>query len=68
MVECGSAGVWDRGIIGMCNAFMGSGVYCLFTVMSTMVKFYVVDCATPLHSDVLRPPTPNLKINYICRT
>jgi hypothetical protein len=38
MVECGSAGVWDRGIIGMCNVFfMGSGVYCLFTVMSTMV-------------------------------
>jgi hypothetical protein len=29
MVECGSAGVWDRGIIGMCNVFMGSGVYCL---------------------------------------
>jgi hypothetical protein len=38
MVECGSAGVWDRGIIGMCNVFMGSGVYCLFTVMSTMVE------------------------------
>jgi hypothetical protein len=29
MVDRGSAGVWDRGIIGMCNVFMGSGVYCL---------------------------------------
>jgi hypothetical protein len=38
MVECGSAGVWDRGIKGMCNVFMGSGVYCLFTLMSTMVE------------------------------
>jgi hypothetical protein len=37
MVECGSAGMWDRGIKGMCNGFMGSGVYCLFTV-STMVE------------------------------
>jgi hypothetical protein len=29
MVDCGSAGVWDRGIKGMCNVFMGSEVYCL---------------------------------------
>jgi hypothetical protein len=29
MVECGSAGVRDRGIKGMCNVFMGSEVYCL---------------------------------------
>jgi hypothetical protein len=29
MVECGSAGVWDRGIKGMWNVFMGSEVYCL---------------------------------------
>jgi hypothetical protein len=29
MVDCGSAGVWDRGIIGMWNVFVGSEVYCL---------------------------------------
>jgi hypothetical protein len=29
MVECGSAGVWDRGIKGMWNVFMRSEVYCL---------------------------------------
>jgi hypothetical protein len=29
MVDCGSAGVWDRGIIGMWNVLMRSGVYCL---------------------------------------
>jgi hypothetical protein len=29
MVEWESAGVWDRGIIGMWYVFMGSGVYCL---------------------------------------
>jgi hypothetical protein len=29
MVECGSAGMWDRGIKGMWNVFLGSEVYCL---------------------------------------
>jgi hypothetical protein len=29
MVDCGSAGVWDRGIKCMWNVFMGSEVYCL---------------------------------------
>jgi hypothetical protein len=29
MVDCGSAGVWDRGIKGMWNVFVGSEVYCL---------------------------------------
>jgi hypothetical protein len=30
MADCGSAGMWDCGIKGMCNVFMGSEVYCLF--------------------------------------
>jgi hypothetical protein len=29
MVDCGSAGVWDRGIKGMWYVFVGSEVYCL---------------------------------------
>jgi hypothetical protein len=41
MVECGSAGGWGRGIIGMCNVFVGSGVYCLL---------YGDDCYGGVHS------------------
>jgi hypothetical protein len=62
MVDCGSAGVWDRGIKGMCNVFMGSEVYCLLFgdeyyggvfvelyvghIFDTWIKFGICWCIT----------------------